>query len=41
VLLLSLIGNAFNIWNANRFFKALTAGLVIVAVALSAAARRR
>jgi hypothetical protein len=38
VLLLSLIGNAFNILNANPFFKDLTAGLIIVAaVALSAA----
>jgi ribose transport system permease protein len=41
VLLLSLIGNAFNILNANPFFKDLTAGLIIVAVTLSAAARRR
>jgi ribose transport system permease protein len=42
VLLLSLIGNAFNILNANPFFKDLTTGLIIVAaVALSAAGRRR
>jgi ribose transport system permease protein len=42
VLLLSLTGNAFNILNANPFFKDLTAGLIIVAaVALSAAGRRR
>lgn len=38
VLLLSLIGNAFNILNVNPFFKDLTTGLIIVvAVALSAA----
>jgi ribose transport system permease protein len=37
VLLLSLIGNAFNILNVNPFFKDLTTGLIIVAaVALSA-----
>jgi ribose transport system permease protein len=42
VLLLSLIGNAFNILNANPFFKDLTTGLIIVAaVALSAARPRR
>ena len=36
-VLLSLIGNAFNILNVNPFFKDLTTGLIIVvAVALSA-----
>jgi len=42
VLLLSLIGNAFDILNADPFFKDLTTGLIIVvAVALSAAGKRR
>ena len=42
VLLLSLIGNGFNILNANPFFKDLTTGLIIVvAVALSAGRVRR
>ncbi len=42
VLLLSLIGNAFNILNVNPFFKDLTTGLIIVvAVALSAVGKRR
>jgi ribose transport system permease protein len=42
VLLLSLIGNAFNILNVNPFFKDLTTGLIIVvAVALSAVGRGR
>lgn len=42
VLLLSLIGNGFNILNANPFFKDLTTGLIIVvAVALSAGKLRR
>jgi ribose transport system permease protein len=42
VLLLSLIGNGFNILNVNPFFKDLTTGLIIVvAVALSAGKKRR
>jgi ribose transport system permease protein len=42
VLLLSLIGNAFNILNVNPFFKDLTTGLIIVgAVAISAVGKRR
>lgn len=42
VLLLSLIGNAFNILNVNPFFKDLTTGLIIVvAVALSAIGKGR
>jgi ribose transport system permease protein len=42
VLLLSLIGNAFNILNVNPFFKDLTTGLIIVvAVALSAVGKGR
>ncbi|MCX5479935.1 ABC transporter permease [Kaistia geumhonensis] len=42
VLLLSLIGNGFNILNVNPFFKDLTTGLIIVvAVALSAGRKRR
>jgi ribose transport system permease protein len=42
VLLLALIGNGFNILNANPFFKDLTTGLIIVvAVALSAGKSRR
>ena len=42
VLLLSLIGNGFNILNVNPFFKDLTTGLIIVlAVGLSAARKRR
>ncbi len=42
VLLLSLINNAFNILNADPFFKDLTTGLIIVvAVALSAGRGRR
>ena len=42
VLLLALIGNAFNILNVNPFFKDLTTGLIIViAVALSAIGKRR
>ena len=42
VLLLSLIGNAFNILNVNPFFKDLTTGLIIVgAVAISAVGKWR
>ena len=42
VLLLSLVGNAFNILNVNPFFKDLTTGLIIVgAVAISAVGKRR
>jgi len=42
VLLLALIGNAFNILNVNPFFKDLTTGLIIViAVALSAIGKGR
>jgi ribose transport system permease protein len=42
VYLLALIGNGFNILNANPFYKDLTTGLIIVlAVALSAARRPR
>ena len=42
VLLLALIGNAFNILNVNPFFKGLTTGLIIVmAVALSAIGKGR
>lgn len=42
VLLLALIGNAFNILNVNPFFKDLTTGLIIVmAVALSAIGQGR
>ena len=42
VLLLSLVNNAFNILNADPFFKDLTTGLIIVvAVALSAAGKSR
>ena len=42
VLLLALIGNAFNILNVNPFFKDLTTGLIIfMAVALSAIGKGR
>lgn len=42
VYLLALIGNGFNILNANPFFKDLTTGLIIIAaVALSASRRPR
>ncbi len=42
VYLLALIGNGFNILNANPFYKDLTTGLIIIAaVALSAARRPR
>ena len=42
VLLLALVGNAFNILNVNPFFKDLTTGLIIVmAVALSAIGKGR
>jgi ribose transport system permease protein len=42
VLLLSLIGNAFNILNVNPFFKDLTTGrIIVVAVALSAVGKGR
>jgi ribose transport system permease protein len=38
VLLLSLIGNAFNILNVNPFYKDLTTGLIIVAAVAASAA---
>ncbi len=42
VMLLALIGNGFNIMNANPFYRDLTTGLIIVlAVALSAGKKRR
>ena len=42
VLLLSLIGNGFNILNVNPFFKDLTTGVIIVAaVAISAVGKGR
>lgn len=42
VLLLALIGNAFNILNVNPFYKDLTTGVIIVlAVGLSAVGKRR